>query len=116
MSRSSTPNRNAKHEGRARRKRWRALLFIAAFLSEAIPVWRRGHRLGGNVVVRCRDGHLFTTIWIPGASVKSVRLGPWRVQRCPVGNHWTLVTPVDKRDLTEDEARAAGEQRDIRVP
>ena len=28
-----------------------------------------------DVVVRCSQGHLFTTIWIAGASLKSVRLG-----------------------------------------
>ena len=53
-----------------------------------------GYRVGGNTVVRCRRGHLFTTLWIPGASMKSIRLGWWRVQRCPVGNHWSLVVPV----------------------
>ena len=29
---------------------------------------------GRNVVVRCRQGHLFTTIWIPGGSLKALRL------------------------------------------
>jgi len=35
--------------------------------------------------VRCSAGHLFTTIWIPLASLKSVRLGDRRYQRCPAG-------------------------------
>ncbi|HLN43260.1 MAG TPA: hypothetical protein VK215_12450 [Acidimicrobiales bacterium] len=78
---------------------------------------RRGYSgLGGNTVVRCRDGHLFTTIWIPGASVKSIRLGWWRLQRCPIGKHWTLVSPVKVTDLTEEEKREAGEHRDVRIP
>ncbi len=78
---------------------------------------RRGYSgLGGNTVVRCRDGHLFTTIWIPGASVKSIRLGWWRLQRCPVGKHWSLVSPVKVTDLTEEERREAGEHRDVRIP
>ena len=76
----------------------------------------RGYRIAGNVVVRCRQGHLFTTIWVPGASLKSVRLGWWRVQRCPVGRHWSIVTPVRRSELTEDELRTASENRDIRIP
>lgn len=72
--------------------------------------------MGGNVVVRCRAGHLFTTIWVPAASIKAVRLGPWRLQYCPVGRHWTLVTPVDPAQLTEADAQSAAEQRDIRLP
>lgn len=76
----------------------------------------RGYGFGGNVIVRCRDGHLFTTIWIPAASVKSVRLGPWRVQRCPVGNHWSLVAPVKRSELSDEELAFAAQHRDARVP
>ena len=65
-------------------------------LSEVAVLRRRGQGFGGRVAVRCRDGHVFTTLWIPGASVTSLRLGPWRYQRCPVGQHWSLVTPVDR--------------------
>jgi hypothetical protein len=77
---------------------------------------RRGYPLGGNVIVRCRQGHLFTTIWIPGASLKAVRLGWARLQRCPVGPHWSLVMPVKTSDLTDDERQAAAARRDIRIP
>ena len=77
---------------------------------------QRSGRIAGNVVVRCRQGHLFTTIWIPGVSMKAARLGWWRFQRCPVGRHWTLVTPVRESDLTEDERRIARETRDVRIP
>jgi hypothetical protein len=87
----------------------------------AIVVWTvamrfRGYRIGGNVVVRCRQGHLFTTIWVPGASLKSIRLGWWRFQRCPVGHHWSLVTPVKESELSDDEKRLASEHKDIRIP
>jgi hypothetical protein len=88
----------------------------AAVLGETLATWIRSHRLGGNLVVRCRDGHLFTTIWIPAASVKSLRLGWWRVQRCPVGHHWTVVTPVLEADLSRTERRLARKRRDARVP
>jgi hypothetical protein len=99
---------------RARQRR--ALIIAIGFLSDAIPLWLRGYRLGGNVVVRCRDGHLFTTIWVPGASLKALRIGPWRVQRCPGGHHWSIVTPVRKADLSEAQRRLANQTRDIRIP
>ena len=77
---------------------------------------RRGYRIGGWTVVRCRQGHLFSTVWIPGGSVKAVRLGWWRFQHCPVGRHWTLVAPARESDLSEEELRLAKERRDARVP
>ena len=77
---------------------------------------RRGRVFAANTIVRCRAGHLFTTLWIPGASVKSLRLGWWRVQRCPVGKHWTVVTPAQVSELSEEEKQAAAQHRDIRVP
>jgi hypothetical protein len=85
-------------------------------VAETIPVWRHGYGVGGNVVVRCGKGHLFTTIWVPGASLKSLRLGPRRLQRCPVGHHWSLVKLVRESDLTKRERRAAHEHQDIRIP
>jgi hypothetical protein len=66
--------------------------------------------------VRCRKGHLFTTVWIPGVSFKSVRLGWWRIQRCPVGKHWTIVAPVKIAELTRRERRFAEGHRDVPVP
>jgi Signal transduction histidine kinase len=63
---------------------------------------RLGYNLGTNTVVRCRQGHLFTTIWIPGIKLKELDLVVARVQRCPVGNHWSLVVPVRNVDLTEE--------------
>jgi hypothetical protein len=83
---------------------------------EAAAVKARSGRFGGSVVVRCRQGHLFTTIWIPGASVKALRLAAWRFQRCPVGKHWSIVTPVKAAALSDAERRAAGEARDVRLP
>jgi hypothetical protein len=90
-------------------------MLAVGFLSEAIPLWLRGYRMGGNVVVRCRDGHLFTTIWIPGASLKALRFAGWRFQHCPVGHHWSVVTPVRRSDLSRRQARSASEKKDIRI-
>lgn len=78
---------------------------------------KRGYEgMGGNTVVRCRGGHLFTTIWVPGISVKSLRLGWWRLQYCPVGQHWTIVVPVKVTELSDEERDAAAQVRDIRLP
>jgi hypothetical protein len=68
------------------------------------------------VIVRCRRGHLFTTTWIPGVSFKSIRLGWWRLQWCPVGAHFSLVRPVKAADLTDDERLSAELQHDVRIP
>ena len=77
-------------------------------------------RLGGNLVantiVRCRKGHLFTTIWIPGVKLKELDLIVARIQRCPVGKHWSLVVPVKEANLTDEERQLAREHHDIRVP
>lgn len=91
-------------------------MIAASVLPEMIVLRLRGYGLAGDVVVRCRQGHLFTTIWVPGASLKAFRFGWWRFQRCPVGRHWSIVTPVDKSELSEDEKRAASGSRDVRIP
>jgi hypothetical protein len=92
------------------------VVVVAILLGGTLVARRLGYKIGGNVVVRCRQGHLFTTIWIPGASLKAIRLGWARLQRCPVGKHWTLVTPVRDSDLNPEERRAAAQHRDVRIP
>ena len=72
--------------------------------------------VGGNTIVRCRKGHLFTTIWAPGLSFKAVRLGLSRYQWCPVGRHFTLVTPVKDSELTDEQRHQAAERHDVRIP
>jgi hypothetical protein len=89
---------------------------LAGYIAGTILARRRGYNMGGTLVVRCRQGHLFSTIWIPGASLKAIRLGWFRLQRCPVGHHWSLVRPVRDVDLTADELRSAREHRDLRIP
>lgn len=101
---------------KAQKRRRAGRIAVATMLLEAGGLWLRTRRVGGNVIVRCRVGHVYTTIWIPAASVKSLRLIWWRFQYCPVGRHWSLVTPVNESDLTEDEQRSAREHRDIRLP
>jgi hypothetical protein len=101
---------------KASKRRRAGRIAVVAMLVETAGLWLRARKIGGNVVVRCRTGHLFTTIWIPAASVKALRLGWWRIQRCPVGRHWSLVTPVNESKLTERERRSAREHHDIKLP
>lgn len=111
-------NRRAADTAQTSRSRLRrSLPFVAGtMVLEAIVMRLLGYRVGTHVVVRCRAGHMYSTIWIPGASVKALRLGIWRVQWCPVGRHWSIVKPVREAALGEDELAAAREQRDIRLP
>jgi hypothetical protein len=102
-----------KRRSRSRRRR---LLIAVALLIEPLAMKLRGYPLGGKLIVRCRRGHLFTTIWIPGASLKAVRLGWWRLQYCPVGRHWSIVVPVRESELTDDEKRLARDEQDVRLP
>lgn len=67
--------------------------------------------------VRCSAGHLFTTIWVPLASLKAVRLGPARYEHCPVGHHWASVTRLeDDPATTEEELKEAALVHDVRIP
>jgi len=77
-----------------------------------------GSRSEGGLerIVRCRDGHLFTSTVVPMASLKAVRLGNARFQRCPVGGHWTLVRRVDASTLTPEELAAARSVHDVWIP
>jgi hypothetical protein len=97
-----------------RRLLW--FLGIASFIAEPLAMKLRGYPVGGKLIVRCREGHAFTTFWFPGISVKALRLGWWRYQRCPVGGHWALVTPVRESELTDDERREARSRSDIPLP
>jgi hypothetical protein len=97
--------------------RYRPVILIVVLIVGGTLVARLlGYKLGGNVVVRCRKGHLFTTIWIPGVKLKALDLGWARLQRCPVGKHWTLVTPVKDSDLTDEERRFAEQHHDVWIP
>ena|SRR5579862_122419 len=99
-----------------RRRRPALIIAVPAIVISAAIMRLRGRAVGGEVVVRCRQGHLFTTTWLPPASIKSIRLGWRRYQRCPVGDHWSLVSPVKETDLTEEELATAHSHRDVRLP
>jgi hypothetical protein len=93
-----------------------AVLVILALILVVMVPRARGTPVAGNIVVRCSRGHLFTTLWVPGVSFKAVRLGAARFERCPVGHHWALVTPVREDDLTPEELAQARGARDLKIP
>ena len=101
--------------GRTRRAEVAAAV-VVAYVVATVLARRRGYAIGAHTIVRCRRGHYFTTIWIPGLSLKSLRLGPFRYQRCPVEKHWTLVHPVKGSDLSEAELQSAQLHHDVRIP
>lgn len=97
----------------------RVLVFtgiVVGYVAGTIIATRQGYRFGKDTIVRCHRGHLFTTVWIPGASVKSLRLGFWRIQWCPVGRHVDVVRPVKPADLTETERSFALAHHDALIP
>jgi hypothetical protein len=90
--------------------------FAAMYAAGTVAAKRMGYSFGCNVVARCRAGHVFSTIWIPGASLKALRLGLWRVQWCPPGRHVTLVHLLKDAEVTDDIRELAAAHRDIRIP
>jgi hypothetical protein len=101
---------------RLTRKRGGLVALLALNLAGTLIARGQGYSFGRNTVVRCHQGHLFTTWWIPGVSFKSLRLGGWRVQRCPVGSHWSVVRPVKSDALSRNDARLAKRHHDLRIP
>jgi hypothetical protein len=102
----------------AKRKRRLAIFagIAAGYVAGTIIATRQGYTFGRDVAVRCRRGHLFTTVWIPGVSVKALRLGYWRVQWCPVGRHVDLVRLVRDADLSDAERSFAAAHHDVLLP
>jgi len=92
------------------------MVVIGTLAALTLVARRRGYKLGTDTVVRCRQGHLFSTIWIPGAKLKALELGVARLQHCPVGKHWSLVVPVREADLSDEEREFAHSHRDVRLP
>jgi hypothetical protein len=107
---------SSKNPGTRKRRLIIAGALAVAYVAGLLAARQLGYRFGRNVVVTCQAGHVFTTIWIPGGSLKALRLGFWRVQWCPVGKHVTLVRPVKEADITQEMRDLAAASHDIRVP
>jgi hypothetical protein len=67
-------------------------------------------------VVRCSQGHLYRSVWIPGGSLKAVRWFKGRLQWCPIGRHWSWTRRVDASQISPNELAAASEVHVLRIP
>jgi hypothetical protein len=92
------------------------MVVIGSVAAATLVARRLGYQVGWRTAVRCRRGHLFTTLWIPGVKFKALDFGIARLQRCPVGPHWSLVVPVRDADLTDEERQTAREHHDGWIP
>jgi hypothetical protein len=94
-------------------------LVLVAIVCVVLVVVAMGRSVTGHGtqrIARCRAGHLFTSTVVPGASLKAVRLGTVRFQRCPVGHHWSIVGWVDPATLTPDQLAEARSHHDFPLP
>jgi hypothetical protein len=85
---------------------------IVAFLVGALLARRRTRARREQTIARCRQGHLFVTMWGGRGSFRLFDLGWACIQRCPVGGHLTLVYPVDEATLTSERKKQAKKCRD----
>jgi len=73
-------------------------------------------RIQPVAIVRCSRGGLFETLWVPLGSLKALRLGSRRLQRCPVHHRWELITRVDPATLTAHQRAEAARHPAGRIP
>src|SRR5699024_11330562 len=66
----------------------------------ALPIW---------------GGH-YRTRWLPLVSFKSIRLGTYRLQRCPVHQRWEMTSIVEDEDLTPEILSEADRYPASRIP
>jgi hypothetical protein len=86
---------------------------VLAFGAGAIIARRKTRAHLGRTAARCRQGHLFTTIWGVKGAHRVTDFGWMRLQRCPVDGRLTLVYPVDESTLTREEKKLAKQVQDI---
>lgn len=94
------------------------VVVVVVLLIGRVVIGRRRGYAGDAThrIVRCSKGHVFTTVWLPGVSFKSIRLAGARYQYCPVGSHWSLVRPVPEDELTDEDRQSAEQYRDSGIP
>jgi hypothetical protein len=87
-----------------------ALVVIAIVVLAKVSFLTSGRyvRVNGKVIVRCGQGHVFPMTWLSLSAITAIRFGNSRYQRCPVGNHWSVVRPVKEGDLTDQERMTIG--------
>jgi hypothetical protein len=95
------------------------IIVVAAFLAfvvGAVVAHRKGFKQDGEVVARCSQGHLFTTIWVDRWTWTRFDVGFLKIQRCPVDGRLTVVRPVESSSLTPEGKKVARQVRDSVPP
>ncbi len=83
-------------------------LVVGGIAAANAYVHHEGYTIPGRTMVRCRSGHEFSTMWVSGISVKSLRLGlHTRLMRCPECRAWRIVHPIKPIVRVPDEPRVA---------
>ncbi|WP_051939476.1 hypothetical protein [Phaeacidiphilus oryzae] len=67
-------------------------------------------------VMRCPDGHLFETPFLPMVSLKAVRTPGGRYQRCPVDGRWRLMDLQITSELSPEQRAEARRHRTTPIP
>ena len=68
------------------RRRKALATILVANVAGTVAARLLGYSVGGYTVVRCRQGHLFTTIWIPGVKLRRSTLSfPARARSSAAG-------------------------------
>ncbi|MFC5909682.1 hypothetical protein [Streptacidiphilus monticola] len=60
-----------------------------------------------RTVVRCAEGHLFSTASFPMQNLGAGRIGPGRLIRCPQCARLRSAVPAELAKLSQDEIRQA---------
>jgi hypothetical protein len=92
------------------------VVVVLAIYFFAYLMKQKGYSFGKNTIVKCGKGELYTTIWIPGGSLKAIRWGMIRYQWCPVGKHFSSARIMRASDLSNEEIAIAGQVHDIYIP
>jgi hypothetical protein len=66
--------------------------------------------------VRCSEGHVYGSRWVPMVSLKAIRLGNARFQHCPVCHRRRMTTRVPPDQLTVEVLAAAAAIHDGPLP
>lgn len=67
-------------------------------------------------VMRCVDGHLFETPFLPMLSLKAIRTPRGRIMRCPVDKHAGPVELMYTAELTPGQRQEARHNRTSPIP
>lgn len=90
------------------------IMFMSGFAALG-ELLRRRNPERFEPVVRCRHGHIYRSVWVPGGSLKALRWFDTRLQWCPVGRHWSWTRRVPAAELSPAELAEANSVHGLRL-